>query len=291
MKVGTISLVLFIIMIGISGCSSSGQPVNKQLQSENETLKAQISSLENDLSNLKKDNDSLKAEIDELKFAASLLLKQAQTYFDGKEYDKAENAINTLLSKHPDSGEAEQAKQIQTKIDAAIKQEQEILQKRIASATTKMRKTVDQDTTWYTDKTSTNYINANAFYIYIGTHKDTSPWLRLRIQYAGDDWVFANRWTFKVDNETFSIYARDYEVERENDSNGVWEYYDGDLEKNGYNMVKAIISSKKTTLRYESSNQSDKRLFTRTVTQQEKQALQNVLDAYQGLGGTFVIFK
>ncbi len=284
MKSKIIFLSFFIIVMLLSGCTSD-QTAFRELQNENEALKAKISSLEKDLSNLKKENDSLKSDIEDLRFAPDKLLKQAQTYFTEKKYDLAKNTINTLLSKHSDTGEAEQAKQLQAQIDTAVKKEQEDLQKRIASATNKMRKEIDevQDITWYYDKTSPKYVNNNGFYLYIGTQKDMLPSLRLKLQYAGDDWLFIYEYILKADDKTFSIYATDTDkVKRDAVNGGVYEYLDIPIESyDQYHMIKTIISSQKTIVRY----QGKQHIFDKTLTKQEKQALQNVLDAYKALGG------
>src|SRR5690348_16637073 len=46
------------------------------------------------------------------------------------------------------------------------------------------------DAKFYTDKTSTQYANENAFFCYISTTKVGSLTLRLKIQYTGNDWLF-----------------------------------------------------------------------------------------------------
>jgi hypothetical protein len=48
-------------------------------------------------------------------------------------------------------------------------------------------------------------------------------------------------------------------------------------------MIKAVIDSNKTILRSNGENS----VHDREITQEEKTALQNVLDAYKVLGGTF----
>jgi hypothetical protein len=106
----------------------------------------------------------------------------------------------------------------------------------LAEATKKMRKQYDevQEVTWYFDKSSPQYANVNCFYIYIGTKKESLPGLRLKIQYAADDWIFINNYIFKVDNKTFEIDAGDFGVTRDNNGDGIWELYDVELSKENY---------------------------------------------------------
>jgi len=240
---------------------------------------------------LKKVNNLLKNELDDIKAGAGELYNQANTYYKKKSYDRAKEVISNLCEKYPDSNEAKKAKQLLSTINNEIKKDVEKAEmkkieeekKRLAAATKKMRKSYDevQEITWYYDKSSAQYVNQNNFYIYIGTKKDGSAWLRLKIQYAAANWIFINQYIFKVDEKTFEINAGEFGVERDNNGGGIWEVYDIDLNKDNYEMVKAIISSKKTIIRH----QGDEHYADRVITAKEKQGLQNVLDTYEALGG------
>ena len=62
---------------------------------------------------------------------------------------------------------------------------------------------------------------------------------------------------------------------------GIWEWYDGAVERRDVKMVQAVIAASKVTLRYNGKQYYD----DREITTAEKQALQNVLDAFVALGG------
>ncbi len=121
----------------------------------------------------------------------------------------------------------------------------------------------------------------NNLHVYIGV-KDGTAWLRIRIQYTGDDWVFIDNYRINVDGTNVDIATSYDNVVRDNDYGRVWEYYDGPVSALEYDLLLSIADSKKTIVRH----QGREHRYDRTVTAKEKQAIKNVLDAYEALGGT-----
>ena len=134
--------------------------------------------------------------------------------------------------------------------------------------------------TWYHDKTSPKYVNANGFFIYAGAAKGYNTSLRLCIQYYGEDWLFIEKYLFNVDGKTFEIDPSYGDVETDNDSK-VWEWFDTSPNKGEVELIKAIIKSKKAVMRIEGS----KYYKDVTITSTQKKALSRVLTVYNGLGG------
>lgn len=158
-----------------------------------------------------------------------------------------------------------------------IKKQQE--EKRLASALQKMRKTTDkiEGIDWYRDKASPVYTNQNGFFLYIGKQGVTAPWLRLRIQYLAEDWLFIESFIVVADGQRFERSR--VKFERDNDSR-IWEWYDESLTDADLQMIKSIIVSKEAVIRFNGRQyRKDK-----TITASQKAALQNVLDAYKALG-------
>lgn len=135
-------------------------------------------------------------------------------------------------------------------------------------------------TTWYEDKSSPKYVNANGFYLSIGTGKGYTPTLRLKIQYYGDDWLFIDSYFFNVDGKTKSIDPGYGDIETDNDSK-VWEWFDTEPNKGEVELIKSIIKSKKAVMRLEGT----KYYKDVTISATQKKALQRVLTVYAGLGG------
>jgi len=257
---------------------------------EIETLKKENEDLKSSNAELQAEVKNLKDELESIKFGAENLFKEAKNYYESKEYSKALNSIKTLLEKHPASDEAKEVQELLKQVEAAQKKEQEAKaleekkrieaeKKRLAEATSKMRKEYDevQEITWYYDKSTPRYSNYNSFHLYIGI-KNNNPWLRFCIQYAGDDWLFIERYELKIDDYNYEIIPD--KVERDNNAD-VWEWYDTDVDSRDIAIIKAVISSKKTILRCVGQQYYKDRI----ISAQEKKALQNVLDAYEALGG------
>ncbi|WP_223068090.1 DivIVA domain-containing protein [Paenibacillus caui] len=240
---------------------------------------------------LKEKVEALTKELEEVKNEPGNLLKLAQD--NAKEYpNTAKDKIKTLLEKYPASAEAVTAKELLAEIEkkekeeAAIKVAEEAQAKaeearKLKAALSNTRKQRDsvREIDWYYAKTSTEYADVNEAYIYIGKQEGSDPWIRFRIQYEGDDWLFINNYIFKVDGKTYTVTPGLTDVQRDNDVN-VWEWYDYGVTDSDIDMLRAIASSKKTVLRYE----GDQYYKDRTITSAEKKAIQTALDAYTALG-------
>lgn len=267
-----VELILFILII--QGCDTSS---SKEIE------------------NLKEENLRLKTELDECKFGAAQLINESKQLYDNKEFEKAKNTLLILKEKHPSSTEAKEAEVILVKVEAEIQKQIDLAEKerlarelaekqRILNATKKMRSRFDdvKGITWYYDKTTPNYDDNKNIHLYFGKEKDGIPWLRLRIRYASDDWLFIESYNIKADENTYTISTSYNEVERDNGYGGIWEWYDTDADARILAIVNAIINSKTAKLRYNGRQYH----FDKIISNSEKIALQNVLDAFTALGGT-----
>ena len=269
---------LYLLTIGflLTGLISCGEVSQK----EYDTLKAE--------------NEHLKKENDELKFGPDKILSKAKVFLDDKNFYKAKLELQTLIDTHPASEQATEAKLLITVAENEI-QEQKIKEEKVKfekeqahkkiliNATTKLRIKYDDvsNTTWYYDKSTSKYTNHNSFHLYMGKEKDGIPWLRFRIQYAADDWLFIQSYTIKTDSKLYTISTSYGEVETDNKYGGIWEWYDTPMTKSLYEIVKNVINSKSVKLRCNGKQYHKDRI----ITEKEKQGLQNILDAYEALGG------
>jgi hypothetical protein len=131
---------------------------------------------------------------------------------------------------------------------------------------------------WYYARTTTQYLDSNSLHVYIGQDQGSEPYLRLRIQYAGDDWLFINKFTLNVDGEVFVIEPDYGDMERDNDSD-VWEWYDINPSDENVSMLKAIMNSTKAVIRCE----GDQYYRDRNITVTEKKALKAIFTGYDAL--------
>lgn len=150
--------------------------------------------------------------------------------------------------------------------------------KKFTIALSSMRKEYDdvEKITWYYDKTTHRYTNTNNVYLYFGKPNVGNPVLRFRIQYAGDDWLFIQKYIFSIDGKTFELNPS--ETERDNNSE-VWEWSDEAAGMKALEIVAAIIDSKEAKIRYVGKQYFKDRILTNT----EKSALKNVFEAFSGL--------
>ena len=270
-KITKLTLILLLTILG-----SCGIP-----QSEVDKLNAEI--------------QTLKKEIDECKNGADKLFGRASLYFEQKDFDKSKTELNTLIEKYPTSKEAEKGQELLTKIDSEIekiakqKKKEELAskkeeEKRLANATKNMRKKYDdmKEITWYRDKTSPQYNNYNGFFGYFGKSNSGSPFLRLRIQYAADDWLFIEKYVIKVDGVTYEIEEEKYgEIETDNGYGGIWEWLDRAVSKKEFEIMKAVANGKSVKIRF-----IGKQYYKdKTINSTQKRALRNVLDAFEAMGG------
>ena len=273
-------LLAFWGLVMLGGC---GIP-----QKEYDKLK-----LENTL--LLNENEGLKKELEECRFGAERLLNQATTYFQNGEYEKCKSTVTVLLLKHSGSQEAVRAKELLAQSNAELnkialakeeaeKEQRRKEEQRLANATKKMRENYDdiRGISWYYDKSSPQYVDSRTnFHAYIGK-KSGSPWLRLVIQYVADDWLFIEKYIIKVDGRIYEINENKYgEIETDNGGGDIWEWLDRIVGPKEFQIIKAVAYGKDVKIRF----QGKKYRRDRTVTNKEKMALRNVLDAYEALGG------
>lgn len=270
-------IVLCFITILISIVSSCGPS-----QKEYDALKKENEALETEVKKLKK-------EIDDLIFGASRLLTKGNNYYENGKLNDAKIAFQTLLNKHPESTEAKQAKNNITKINTELKRLKEIEEAkrrkeerdkkiRLANATRKMRKKVDEleKITWYYDKSTPDFY-VSGLYFYISKVSTYKPRIRLKVQYRGDNWLFINNFVIYIDGDEYDRY--NVNLERDARGGKVREWFDKEASENDMAMARLIVVSDKATIRFN----GERYYRDHVITKQEKRALQNVMDAYEAL--------
>ena len=201
-----------------------------------------------------------------------------------------------IIEKHIGSNEAIESermlvsiKSIQDSIETFNKEQEEIRinneKKRIAIATKKMRKSYDdvRDITWYYAKSSPRYSNRNSFHLYVGKRTgSSSASLRLLIQYTADDWLFIDNYIIVVDGVNYTISEeKSGEITTDHSGGKIWEVLDRSVSESEYEIIKAVANGKKVKIRHNGS----KHYRDRTITSREKQALKDVIDVWESLGG------
>lgn len=123
----------------------------------------------------------------------------------------------------------------------------------------------------------------STFWIYFSEENGVPTGLRLRVTFAGDDWVFANKWIVRDANQRFEFSAPLNDVNRTVGPGArVYESYDVSVDKKLIPMLQALgTQTGNRQLRYEGKNKS----HDRDLELEECARIGQVLDAFQMRGG------
>lgn len=139
-----------------------------------------------------------------------------------------------------------------------------------------------EETKTYFDKATYTRNPSNKFELSIVESECCVTKLNLRLMMLASDWVFFEFVKIDVDGEKFFFLFDYYDVERDNSGGSVWEWHDLEPSEEDLEMIKKIIASKSTRIRF--TTPDEKEFVERTISSAQKQALKNVLLAYQALG-------
>ena len=160
-----------------------------------------------------------------------------------------------------------------------IKKQEEKKKQRM-SIVSKLRKKHDDvsNITWYYNPYFTHYNNTNRTSIYIGK-KDNEIWLRLKMSYNGDNWIFFEEAYLSYDGNTREISFDKYEnKESDNGSGGVWEWIDVPVDNGLLSYLKDMVKGKTIKMRL-----SGKYTKTRNLSPAEVNGIKDILLAYDVL--------
>ena len=250
------------------------------------------------------ENNLLKRELRLYERSPAKLLSTAEAKFEEQQYIDVQNIHDTLLNYHPGTEEAEIVEQMVATIDAEKeaetlkrqksqkeykerferlrKERKEAKQEEITASMSSMRKRNDEinEILWYEDKSSPRNLDQNSFHLYFGKQGNKKPFLRLRLQYFANDWLFIEKYTIKADGKIYTLFPD--EMKRDNGYSGIWEWSDGGVDAEKLAMIRNIVASEKAILRSHGTTYYKDRI----ISTREKQAMKRVLSAFVVLGGT-----
>lgn len=245
---------------------------NSELERKIQTLTAEVTLLRDSLNKVIPElegyrNDPVKlcsnvdelyksGNVDELNFIKA---KLAKYHPESEQYTKVSN----LIEKY----EAEQIKKAEAEKKARLK------------AVSKLRKEYDDinHITWYYNPYFTHYNNSNHTSIYIGQN-DNTVWLRLRMSYEGDDWIFFTSAFLSYDGNTKYIPFDEYREKKTDNNTRVWEWIDVGVDDDLISYLNNMVNGKNVKMRL-----SGKYTHTRNLTSTEIKAIKDVLLAYDVL--------
>ena len=136
-------------------------------------------------------------------------------------------------------------------------------------------------TNWYYATSTPKYANRNSFHVYLG-EKGGDVWLRFKIQYYAEDWLFINVYRIKADTSVFEINPTLGQVEHDSGDGKIWETYEEGVTKGSYDMLRKIASAKSVKVRFEGKYYQE-----RLLSAAEKKGIGQVLDLFDAMGGNF----
>jgi hypothetical protein len=134
--------------------------------------------------------------------------------------------------------------------------------------------------TWYSPDVADGY--KTAVFLYIGKKATGEPWLRWKIRYYGDDWLFIRKYRIKIDQDDAKTLLPTGQIKRDNSAGSVWETFDEPATEHA-DLLNPILASKTTYLRMEGT-QGVKDI---EVGSEHLRRLRDVLLVYRRLGGTW----
>ena len=236
---------------------------------------------------LKKKNEKLKAELDECRHGAEKLHSQMKIAFEKENFVECKSIYSEMEKRHPESEYFEKVKSIYDKVVEI--QEKRAEQARIEAkrkrkeklkALNKLRKDHDDVSgiTWYKNPYFTHYNNTNLTSLYIGD-KNNNRWLRLKMSYSGDDWIFFKKAYLSYEGNTKEVPFDDYDdKETDNGSGGVWEWIDVSVSSDLESFLRDFAKSSQAKMRLKG-----KYTRTRRLTWKERQGILDVLNGYDAL--------
>ena len=256
---------LFFLGIIITACGPS-QSSYQALLDENSQLKEECRKLQTEVENYKNAPDRLYVGADSCIHsknieALSAICRQLEKYHPSSaECKKAQTALQKLNSEQEATKKAEKAKRM--------------------SAVNKLKKKFDDVSgiTWYSNPYFEHYNDSNHISLYIGVQEGYSPWLRLKMSYYGEDWIFFENAYLFYDGKTKEIFFNEYQDKKTDNYTTCWEWIDVSVDNSTLSFLKEMVNGKTLKMRLRG-----KYTKTKTLSTAEINGIKDVLLAYDVL--------
>jgi hypothetical protein len=215
----------------------------------------------------------------------TFVVAESKALVKSKDLSDAQDLLATAASKAPNSeaikGERARLAELVRAEQAAIKKAEEEAKKRAVNAMYVMEDSFN-DMKWFYDRATYSKYAGNEFLLYIGQASSGSPYLRMSFMLYRDNWHFFETIVVNVDGQKYEFSPGYREIDRDNAGGKVWESYDFNPSTSNLSMVRKIIDSRETRIRYIND---DNVYVEKTVSAAQKRAFSNVLLAFEALGG------
>lgn len=206
-----------------------------------------------------------------------ILLGEAKTYLKKQYYEDAGKSLDTLMQMYPNSPLAHNVKALREEINVGIAERE----KRLEALMPSLRVETDdiKNSAWYYDKTTSEYKDHVS--LCITKRPDGKFYLIYEIYYHSLSWLYVTDYIIKADGKIYEIQPTGaIKIHREREEGVCREWYNNFVDRRTFEIIKAIINSKEAKVRHNGKFYADVE-----ITREEKAAMQNILNAYQALGG------
>lgn len=266
-------LLLLLSLMVVVACGPT-QKEYKELLAENESLTKQNEALTSKV-------ELLQEEVEKYQTTPEVLYAKAQEFIKTKNRDGLNSVAQQLKKYHPASTECQKVTNALASLDKEIEAAAAAEKAKRMKAVNKLKKNFDDvsGVTWYYNPYFTHYNNRNYTSIYMGQRATGKPWLRLKMSYYGDDWIFFDNAYLSYDGTTKEIKFDKYDDRKSDNSGGyVWEWIDVGVSDDILSFLRQMVEGKSIKMRL-----SGKYSKTRELSSNEINGIKDVLLAYDVL--------
>ncbi|MBR5280508.1 MAG: hypothetical protein IKU26_06050 [Clostridia bacterium] len=216
----------------------------------------------------------------EIETELSNLMTCLEDAYNNSEWSTVVEIAVTIINDYSDYVSNKET--IEQKRSEAAQKLQEQVNEKLGPALEKLNKEYDEveKTTWYMPSSEPRYINDYCVsYLYIGDREGRSPWLRWRTIYVDDEWLYFDALIINVDGTVYSVNCNYDDTVRDSNRKNHWEYVDFQPKSSQLDIIRAIINSENTVIRF--SNDDDDKIYDYTVSKKEKEGFKDVLEAFE----------
>lgn len=231
----------------------------------------------------------LEAELNDCKYDAVKIIDQMSANLKDSNYSVVFENYQIFVDRHNESPLIKEALNIYNQAkeqDSLVKLYKERLaiemQEKLQQSLKKLRKKHDDvmRTDWYKNPYFVHYNNSNRVSIYFGNNEN-DIWLRLKMSYTGDDWIFFERAFLSFDENTIEVFFDEYNDKETQVSPGVSEWIDVVVTNQMLEYLRKFTQSPNAKMRL-----SGKYTKTRNLTSNERKGIIEVINGYDALMST-----
>lgn len=235
----------------------------------NEGLKQENVELKNRL-------DSCLIELNRYKTDPEKVLQIARNASLEKDIKTIDTNYKLLLKYHPESNQLKAVEDLMIETQKYIQDSIKRVEDQKMACLSRLNKEYDDvnGITWYKSAKHDYSVISNSMNLYFGVTK-SDIWLRLKMSYTGENWIFFENAFLSYDGNTISIPFDQYKEKQSENDTEVWEWIDVVVDDETLAFLEKFKNGKKLKMRL-----SGKYTATKTLTKIEVQAIKDVLMGY-----------